>query len=366
VIDAARYAERRRRVAGAIEAAGLDGFVATPGPDLRYLTGYEGLTMERPTLLRLLPIGDPLMLVPRLELPSAQAAAGIKGVGLEAWADGEDPYGLAARMLPPGRHAITDQTWAALLLGLQEAAPDAVFVASGTTLPGLRAVKDAGELDAMTRAGAAVDAAFDAIRTRPFSGRTEHDVARELAELLRGSGHDRVEFTIVGSGPNGASPHHDAGPRRIGAGESVVLDFGGFVDGYGSDLSRTVVVGDPPTGFDEVYAAVRAAQQAAFEAVRPGVACQDVDRAARAVIEDAGFGELYLHRTGHGIGLETHEDPYIVEGNETPLREGMTFSIEPGVYVQGRFGARIEDILAVTANGARRLNEATRDVVVVA
>jgi D-alanyl-D-alanine dipeptidase len=365
VTEAARYADRRRRVARAIEAAGLDGFVVTPGPDLRYLTGYEGLTMERPTMLRLPPTGDPVMLVPRLELPSAEAAPGIEGVELEAWADGEDPYGLAARMLAPGRHAITDRTWAAVLLGLQEAVPDAVFMASGATLPGLRAVKDAEELDAMTRAGAAADAAFDAIRARPFSGRTEHDVARELAELLRASGHEAVEFTIVGSGPNGASPHHDAGPRRIGAGEGVVLDFGGFLEGYGSDLSRTVVVGEPPTGFDEVYVAVRAAQQAAFEAVRPGVSCQDVDRAARALIEDAGFGELFLHRTGHGIGLETHEDPYIVEGNETRLREGMTFSIEPGVYVEGRFGVRIEDIVAVTGDGARRLNEAPRDLVAV-
>jgi Xaa-Pro aminopeptidase len=365
VTPAGRHAERRGRVARAIEEAGLDGFVVTPGPDLRYLTGYEGLTMERPTLLRLTRTGGAAMLVPRIELPSAQAAAGIEGVELDAWVDGEDPYDLAARLLRGGRHAISDRTWASLLLGLQAAVPDAVFVAVGSVMPGLRAVKDAEELAAMTRAGAAADAAFDAIRARPLSGRTEQDVAHELAELLRESGHGSVDFTIVASGPNGASPHHDAGPRRIGEGEGVVLDFGGFVDGYGSDLSRTVVVAEPPAGFDEAYAAVRAAQQVAFEAVRPGVACQDVDRAARAVIVDAGFGELFLHRTGHGIGLETHEDPYIVEGNETPLREGMTFSIEPGVYVAGRFGVRIEDIVAVTGDGARRLNEAPRDLVVV-
>jgi D-alanyl-D-alanine dipeptidase len=237
-----------------------------------------------------------------------------------------------------------------------------MFVPSGTALPGLRAVKDADELDALARAGAAADAAFEAILTRPFAGRTELDIAGELAELLRAGGHDSVDFTIVASGPNGASPHHDTGPRRIASGDAVVLDFGGFVDGYGSDESRTVVVGDPPTGFDEIYATVRRAQQAGVDAVRPGVACEDVDRAARAVIDDAGFGDLFVHRTGHGIGLETHEDPYLVRGNETVLRVGMTFSIEPGIYLPGHFGVRIEDIVAVTAEGVRRLNDAPRDL----
>jgi D-alanyl-D-alanine dipeptidase len=366
VTDAERFAERRRRVAEVVGAAGLEGFVVTPGPDLRYLTGYDGLTMERLTLLVLAPGAEPVMLLPRLERPAVEAAAGIEGVDLTSWADGDDPYDAVPGLLAPGRYAITDRAWAAHLLGLQATAPGANFVPSGAALPGLRAVKDADELETLARAGAAADAAFEALLMRPFAGRTEQDIASELAELLRAGGHDSVDFTIVASGPNGASPHHDAGPRRIANGDAVVLDFGGFVDGYGSDVSRTVVVGESPAGFDEIYTTVRRSQQAGFEAVRAGVACQDVDRAARVVIDDAGFGELFVHRTGHGIGLETHEDPYIVGGNETVLREGMAFSIEPGIYLSGRFGVRIEDIVAVTAEGARRLNEAPRDLRTVA
>jgi D-alanyl-D-alanine dipeptidase len=191
-------------------------------------------------------------------------------------------------------------------------------------------------------------------------------VAADLAQALREHGHESVDFTIVGSGPNGASPHHEAGDRVIQAGEAVVMDFGGFAAGYGSDMTRTVVVREPPEGLEEVYGLVRRAQQAAFETVRPGAACEDVDRVARAVIVDAGYGEAFFHRTGHGIGLETHEEPYIVAGNRTALEPGMTFSIEPGIYLPGRFGVRIEDIVAVTEDGATRLNEASRDLQVVA
>jgi D-alanyl-D-alanine dipeptidase len=199
----------------------------------------------------------------------------------------------------------------------------------------------------------------------PFRGRRELDVAADLDRLLRAHGHGRVDFTIVGSGPNAASPHHGASERRIEHGDAVVLDFGGVADGYCSDITRTVFVGEPSAEQAAVYGIVREAQQAAFEAVRPGVAAQDVDRAARAVIADAGYGERFVHRTGHGIGLEIHEPPYIVEGNATPLAAGMTFSDEPGIYLPGRFGVRIEDQVVVTEDGAERLNEATRDLTVV-
>jgi D-alanyl-D-alanine dipeptidase len=265
----------------------------------------------------------------------------------------------------PGRYAVTDRTWAVHVLALQSVARDARFVPASRSLPPLRAVKDAGELEALARAGAAADAVFEEIVASPFAGRTEQDVAGELADLLRANAHDVVDFTIVGSGPNAASPHHEASDRRIRPGEAVVLDFGGFVEGYGSDITRTVAVGEGPEGFEEVYETVRRAQEAAMEAVGPGVPARDVDRAARDVIEDAGFGPFFIHRTGHGIGLETHEDPYIVGTNETPLREGMTFSIEPGIYLEGRFGVRIEDIVVVTADGARRFNQAPRDLRIV-
>jgi Xaa-Pro aminopeptidase len=365
VTDPGRFEARRDRAGDATAAFGLAGFVATPGPDLRYLTGYDALPLERLTMLRLAPGTDPVMLVPRLERAAAEAATGVEGIELVTWADGEDPYAAAAALLGAGRYALTDRTWAVHLIGVQSAARDATFVPASRALPGLRAVKDADELGALAAAGASADAVFASISMSPFAGRPERDVAAELADLLRANGHEAVEFTIVGSGPNAASPHHDAGDRHIRPGEAVVLDFGGFAHGYGSDITRTVVVGEPPEGFGEVYEAVRRAQQAAFEAVRPGVTCEDVDRAARVVIEDAGFGDRFIHRTGHGIGLETHEDPYIVAGNDTPLREGMTFSIEPGIYLEGRFGVRIEDIVAVAPDGARRFNEAPRDLRVV-
>jgi Xaa-Pro aminopeptidase len=359
------YVERRRRAVDAVAAAGFDAVLVTPGPDLRYLTGYDAIPLERLTMLRLAPGADAVMLVPRLERAAAAAAAGVDGVEFATWADGDDVYLTAAALLGPGRYAVTDRTWAVHLLGFQAVARDARFVASSRCLPALRAVKDADEVEALARAGAAADLVFESILGSPFAGRSERDVASELGDLLRANGHEAVDFAIVGSGPNAASPHHDAGDRRIRPGEAVVLDFGGFAGGYGSDITRTVVVGEAPAGFDEVYDTVRRAQQTAFEAVRPGVACEEVDRAAREVIEEAGFGERFIHRTGHGIGLETHEDPYLVAGNPTPLREGMTFSIEPGIYLEDRFGVRIEDIVAVTADGARRLNEAPRDLRVV-
>jgi D-alanyl-D-alanine dipeptidase len=240
-----------------------------------------------------------------------------------------------------------------------------MFVAAGRALPLLRAVKDANELALLRAAGEAADATFAEVVGLRFAGRREVDVAADLDRLLRDHGHERVDFTIVGSGPNGASPHHEAGERTIEPGEDVVMDFGGVSEGYCSDITRTVFVGEPDEEQRHVYDVVRAAQQAAFDAVRPGVMAQDVDRAARAVIAEAGYGERFVHRTGHGIGLEVHEPPYIVEGDETVLRPGMTFSDEPGIYLPGRFGVRIEDQVAVTAEGAQRLNEASRDLIVV-
>ncbi|HEX9123473.1 MAG TPA: Xaa-Pro peptidase family protein [Actinomycetota bacterium] len=360
-----RFLERIRRAAGQAGEAGLDGLLATPGPDLRYLTGHAPPPLERLTLLVLHPDRDPVMLVPALERPAAVAAPGTSSVELAAWSDGEDPYAVAAGLLHPGRYAIADQTWASHVLGLVEAVPGCTFVPRGRHLPLLRARKDDDEIQLLSRAAAGADASFRAVKTHTFAGRREEEIAEDLAELLRAHGHQSVDFTIVASGPNAASPHHTAGERIMKLGDAVVLDFGGFASDYGSDITRTVVIGEPPEGFEEVYGVVRRAQQAAFEAVRPGAHPEEIDRAARAMIEDAGYGEHFIHRTGHGIGLETHEEPYIVAGNATPLEPGMTFSIEPGIYLAGRFGVRIEDIVAVTDGGAVRLNEATRELQVV-
>jgi len=359
------FADRRARARALIADAGLAGFVATPGPDLVYLLGYDPLPLERLTALLITADAEPLLVVPALEAPGAEHADGIDGVRVVGWTDAVDPYAILGGSMPLGRYALTDRTWASHLLTLQRRVAERSYVPAGEAIPLLRAVKDADELERLRAAGRGADAAFAAIVVLPFAGRREVDVAADLARLLREHGHERPDFTIVGSGPNAASPHHAPTEREIGAGDVVVLDFGGVAGGYCSDITRTVFVGEPTDEQRRVYDVVHAAQQAAFEAVRPGVAAQDVDRAARSVIADAGFGDAFLHRTGHGIGIEVHEPPYLVEGNDTALEPGMTFSDEPGIYLAGRFGVRIEDQLAVTADGAERLNLATRELVVV-
>ncbi|MEU5362167.1 aminopeptidase P family protein [Streptomyces sp. NPDC005925] len=361
------YRARMARAARAAADAGLAGLLVSPGPDLVWLTGYAPpADTERLTLLVLLPGRDPVLVVPALEAPDAEKAGGASALTLRDWTDGKDPYLAATGLLDDaGRYGVSDNTWALHLLALQRALPGTGYAALTDVLPMLRAVKDTAELDLLAAAGAAADAAFEDIRKVPFAGRRETDVATELAGLLRRHGHSQVDFTIVGSGPNGANPHHEAGERVIEHGDMVVLDFGGLRDGYGSDTSRTVHVGEPTEEERRVHDTVRAAQEAGFRAVRPGAACQDVDRAARAVIAEAGYGEYFIHRTGHGIGVTTHEPPYMVEGEEQPLVPGMCFSVEPGIYLPGRFGVRIEDIVTVTEDGGRRLNDTTREMVVV-
>lgn len=353
------FAQRLRRAAETAGRAGLDGLLVTPGPDLLYLTGYAPVAItERITMLVVPADGEPRLLVPKLERPDAEAAPAGSNLGIVDWTDGSDPYAAAASLLGrDGRYAISDSAWAMHLLGLQDHVPGASYVSMTTALPMLRAIKDADEIDRLAAAGAAADLAYEEIVKVQFAGRSENDVGAELARLLRRFGHSQVDFTVVGSGPNGANPHHEIGPRIIEEGDMVVLDFGGLKDGYGSDTTRTVHVGEPTAKEREVHGVVRRAQQAAFEAVRPGVECQEIDRVARAVITEAGYGEYFIHRVGHGIGLTTHEPPYMVEGETQILEPGMCFSIEPGIYLPGQFGVRIEDIVTVVPDGGRRLNQ---------
>ncbi|MGX1546525.1 aminopeptidase P family protein [Streptomyces adustus] len=361
------YRARMDRAARAAADAGLAGLLVAPGPDLVWLTGYAPpAATERLTLLVLAADRDPVLVVPALEAPDAAKATGAPALALRDWTDGKDPYALTAGLLDTtGTFGISDNAWALHLLALQRALPGTSYVSLTDDLPMLRAVKDPAELELLAAAGAAADATFEEIRDVRFAGRRESDVAADLAGLLRRHGHSQVDFTIVASGPNGANPHHEVGDRVIEDGDMVVLDFGGLKDGYGSDTSRTVHVGEPTDEERTVHDLVRAAQEAGFRAVRPGVACQEVDRAARKVIEDAGYGPYFIHRTGHGIGVTTHEPPYMIEGEEQPLVPGMCFSVEPGVYLPGRFGVRIEDIVTVTEDGGRRLNDTTREMVVV-
>jgi Xaa-Pro aminopeptidase len=361
------YRARMERAARSADEAGLAGLLVAPGPDMVWLTGYAPTAVtERLTVLVLAAGRDPVLVVPTLEAPDAEKASGAPALTLRGWTDGTDPYAVTAALLDAGgRFGISDNAWAMHLLGLQKILPGTSYAALTDALPMLRAVKDAAELELLAAAGAAADAAFEEIRKVPFAGRPESDVGHDLADLLLRFGHSQVDFTIVGSGPNGANPHHEVGDRVIRPGDMVVLDFGGLKDGYGSDTSRTVHVGEPTDEERKVHDIVRAAQEAGFRAVRPGVACQEVDRAARAVIAGAGYGEYFIHRTGHGIGVTTHEPPYMIEGEAQPLVPGMCFSVEPGIYLPGRFGVRIEDIVTVTADGGRRLNNTTRDMVIV-
>ncbi len=363
-ITAKHFAERLERGAQQAARAGFDGLIVAPGPDLAYFADYLPVaTTERITLLVIPAEGEPSMLVPALELGGAAQTRAAGALRLVDWSDGEDEYVPAANLLrPDGRYAISDATWAMHLLGLQQKLPGARFESISNALPLLRAVKTADEVDRLAAAGAAADATFEDVLRLPFAGRTELQVAEDLDRLLREHGHAQVDFTIVAAGPNGADPHHEPGGRVIGEGDMVVLDFGGLQDGYGSDTTRTVHVGEPTDEEHEVFEVVRHAQQAAFEAVAVGVPCQEVDRAARAVIRDAGYGEYFIHRVGHGIGVTTHEPPYMVEGEERPIEAGMCFSIEPGIYLPGRFGVRIEDIVVAAEDGAHRLNNSSREL----
>jgi Xaa-Pro aminopeptidase len=222
-------------------------------------------------------------------------------------------------------------------------------------------IKDEREIALMAEAARLTDESWEEFLATSISGLTEWQVRERLLGLLAARGLEPT-FCNVGSGPNGASPHQTASDRMVGAGDGVVCDWGGRLQGYHSDVTRTAHVGEPSEEFTRAYEAVLAANQAALDAVRPGVACQEIDRAARAVLTDAGYGEAFIHRTGHGLGLSIHEEPYLVEGNTLPLAEGMVFSDEPGVYFPGKFGIRIEDTVVCTADGGRRLNEATREL----
>jgi Xaa-Pro aminopeptidase len=359
----APHAERLAVATERLAGAGLDALLVPPSPDLVYLTGYEPMPLERPTVLILVLGEPPRLLVPALERPEAEAAPAAGALAIAEWRDGTDPYRAIGDALPPGgRVAAGDQLWAAHLLALQALDPARRWVSASPVLAPLRMRKDPDELAALRRAAHAADASLAALLTAPLEGRTERAVAATLAEELVAHGHTSAAFAIVASGPNAASPHHEPTERPIARGDAVVVDFGGRLEGYHSDLSRTVVVGEPDAALREVHAIVAEAQRAAREAARPGVPIEDVDRAARAVIAEAGYGERFLHRTGHGIGIEVHEPPYAVAGDRTPLEPGMTFSVEPGIYLDGRFGVRIEDIVAVTAGGIEVLNDAPREL----
>lgn len=357
----ARFARLRERMI----QEGLDAVLLSVGADLPWLTGYEAMPLERLTMAVVPADGDATLVVPRLEAPRVVADPDVFAV--RAWSEHEDPVAIVASLVGARASlAVSDRTWATFLLALQAALPGAAWTAAGKVTGPLRAVKDPDEVEALAAASAAADSVAVALLDGeiPLVGRSEREVAADISRRLLDAGHHRVNFAIVASGPNAASPHHEASQRRIQAGEGVVCDFGGTFDGYCSDITRTVWTGPPGCLEAEVYEVVREAQAAARRAARVGATCEDVDAAARSVIARAGFGEFFIHRTGHGIGVEEHEEPYIVGGNVECLVPGNAFSVEPGVYLPGRFGVRIEDILVAEPVGARCLNSASRDMVI--
>ncbi|MCG5433397.1 Xaa-Pro peptidase family protein [Mycobacterium sp. MYCO198283] len=361
------YGRRLARAAAGAAAAGLDGLVVTPGYDLRYLTGSRAQTFERLTALVVPADGrPPTVVVPRLELASLKESAIPELVlPVQDWVDGEDPYRLVAEALSGGSVAVTEAMPALHLLPLTDLL-GAVPVLATDVLRELRMIKDDAEIDALRRAGAAIDRVHARVPGFLVPGRTEADVAADIAEAIVAEGHSDVAFVIVGSGPHGADPHHECSDRVLRAGDVVVVDIGGpYEPGYHSDCTRTYSLGEPTAEVAQHYAVLQRAQQAAVAAVRPGVTAEQVDAAARDELTAAGLGEYFVHRTGHGIGLSVHEEPYIVAGNAVELRPGMAFSIEPGVYFPGSWGARIEDIVIVTDDGALPVNHRPHELVVV-
>jgi Xaa-Pro aminopeptidase len=381
-IPAARFAERMTAARGLAADARLSAILVGVGADMRYLAGYSAMPLERLTMLVIPADRGPSLVVPRLEAAPARlappTAAGLLPV--VTWDEGDDAHALVASLVrgelvssPASdlRLAVSDDLPARHLLPLESRLDRPRLSLASTLLREIRMIKDADEVALLTLAAQAADRVVTQIAGGRLVGRTEADVAREVRERLLAEGHDEVEFAIVGSGPNSASPHHEASDRVIRAGEPIVLDIGGTLGGYGSDTTRTLWVtgGDPTRGPDSrflhLFAVLLDAQASATRAVRPGVACEAVDAAARRPIEAEGYGEAFFHRTGHGIGLEGHEEPYIIGGNREPLREGMAFSVEPGIYLPGDYGARIEDIVVCGSEGPKVLNESSRELWVV-
>jgi Xaa-Pro aminopeptidase len=364
----ATHRDRINRAAAAAAERGVEALLLTPSPDYAYLLGYQAPAMERLTCLVVPADGVPTLVLPRLEEPLARHELGdlADEIELIAWDETEDPIQVVkARLGTALRVALQDQMWARFALRLRAALDPAQLVEAGPTMSALRAVKSPEEIERLRAAAAAADEAMTAIGTERLSGRTEAAVSARIRELLLDAGHEIAGFAIVASGPNSASPHHTAGGRVIEAGDAIVLDIGGTRAGYCSDTSRTAFVGEPPADFVTLFAVLQEAQRAACDAVRPGIAAADVDGVARGIIDEAGYGAAFIHRTGHGIGMETHEEPYLVSSNRAPLVAGHAFSVEPGIYIEGTWGARIEDIVICTESGGERLNTTSTELVIV-
>ncbi len=364
------YAARIARAQGEMARQGIDWLLVAPSSDLVYLLGYPAHTSERLTALATPQGGgEPFIVIPRLEAPRLGARQDLLEIlDLRVWEETDNPIQLLASGLgnPQGKTiAVSDQMWSGFLLKLMAAAPGATFVNADLVLKGLRQIKAADEIACMREAGRLTDEAWEEfVATTTLAGKTENAVGQILAAQMAKRGLGPPAFMIVASGAGSASPHYLTSDKVIAEGDAVVFDFGGNIEGYKSDITRTVHVGEPSAEFRAVYAIVDEARAQTFAAIRPGLPCEEVDAVARRVITDAGYGEYFIHRVGHGLGLDVHEEPYLVGGNRAPLRPGMVFSDEPGIYLPGRFGIRIEDSVLCTEGGGELLNNARRDLIV--
>jgi Xaa-Pro aminopeptidase len=365
-LSTANYLDRINRARQRMEEADIDVLLISVGRDLPYLIGYEAMPLERLTMLVVPKDGDATLVVPRMEAPRVVHRPEV--FKLLPWNETDDPIAVVAGLVGrPSTAAVGDTMWARFLVDLLPHWPSSTtqYVRSIEVMNALRMRKDADEIAALAAAGAAVDRiAADLQAGRiPLAGRTEAEVSADLGARILAEGHQRVNFAIVAAGENAASPHHHASGRLIHEGEMVLCDFGGTMDGYCSDITRCVFLGDPPAEVAEAYAVLLEAQHAAVLAGTVGTPCEEVDRVARRIITDAGYGDQFIHRTGHGIGMEEHEDPYMVEGNGLPLEPGHAFSVEPGIYVSGRWGMRLEDIVVATDSGPLAVNDANHELV---
>lgn len=363
------FVDRIKRVEEHLRESGLGAMFITPGSDLSYLIGYHAVPLERLTMLVVTPNNDPFLIVPRLERSAALASPfGSTGWDVISWGESDDPYAIITNRLSglSGTVALDGHMWADRVLTIQVRFPSITFVSAAPIINAIRIIKSPDELDHLRAAAAAIDRVHAQVPLLLGAGRTEREVGRDIADLILAEGHSSVDFVIVAAGPNGASPHHEVSDKVIEVGEPVVIDIGGTMpSGYCSDCTRTYSVGEPSREFMDRYEVLQRAQVLSTQAVHHGAQSHDIDAAGRIELTEHGLGQFFIHRTGHGIGLDTHEEPYIGPDNPTVISSGMVFSIEPGFYIEGQHGARIEDIVICTPNGPETLNKQTRDLVII-
>ncbi len=363
------YADRAKTLLDAISEKELDAFAIIPSPTLFYLTGLSFHLMERPVVAIFHPAHQPILILPKLELSKAEGSP--IDFGFYAYEEDEtsrtSAFERAASALGKNRLRIGIeplQMRAFELDLLKSVLPESTFIPSSEVTSQLRIIKDEGEIEAMRNAVSIAESAMENSLPLIRIGMTERELAAELmVQLLQCGSEPELPFSpIVASGPNSALPHAVPSERTLQQGDLLIIDWGARVEGYVSDLTRTFAIGEIEQALAQIYQVVKAANAAGFKAIRPGISCSEIDQAARSEIASAGFGKYFIHRTGHGIGLETHEGPYIREGNHELLVPGMTFTVEPGIYLPNKGGVRIEDNVLITHDGVESLSTFAREL----